>query len=1349
MIKHLLLTFLLLIGSITLSFAQSEQAVLGQAEDYAILAVTRVTNQGDTDVYGDLGVTSGAAIVDRGNLKVDGDIELGSAAAKNAFADAQAVYNNFSSYPNPNPLFSSTLGNYQRLAPGVHKVNTSANLRGGLILDAQGDPSAKFVIIINGNLTSTADKTYVNLINGAQPKNVFWVVEGSVDTGKTSLFQGTVLAKGNIKFGGGGVVIGRAISLTGEVGLETNLVFMPNIIIANLSVQKEAEDKEYTVGSEITYTIRATNLGPDNAAGVVVKENFPAGLQYVRVESASKGAYDANTNQWVIGSLAVGEVETLRITFRIVSPGNIINKVAIIGDNPDPSPDDDEDEHVIELPDIGVTKIVNGKSTYLVGDVVRYTIVVTNKGNGEEQNVVASDKLPEGLEYVSHTASTGTYNPATGLFHIPLLAENTSATLTIDARLIKAGNVRNVASIIGKDQDPNNPTDPNNPGGDYHDSDPDNDEDDEEVVVTCPAPTVSLTAAQTTVCASTSNLTFTATPIIGAEYTFELPQGWTVVSQANNIITVNVGPNGGASVVRVTVKDQCNNTASAEANVQVTGAPVVPEISGVASVCFNSNGITLEAANVAEGLTYEWSVGANLEIVGANNGASVVVKTKAGNLLGGTVTLTVTNSCGLTSTGTKVITVVPAPEAPVAIVGQTDVCEGKQVTFRTAAVTGATSYTWTLPAGWEFAPGSATNTNQVTVVAGENGGTIEVIASNDCSSSTAATLNVTVTNAPEAPTAVAGVTNPCAGSEQTYTVEEVEGAIAYVWTVPSGWTVIGNRTGRSIRVRVGNNAGAVTAAVTNKCYTGAVVSLEVTPNTIPAVPGEISSPDAGVCAVSTGNMYSIAAVPGATSYLWEVPAGWTITSGEGTTSITVTTANTGGTVKVRASNECGTSAERTLTVRISTIPTVPVAISGESNLCEGTVATYSVRAVDGAASYNWSVPATGGWEIVEGQGTARVRVRIGTTAGNVEVAAANACGESSKATLAITVNSKPAAPAAITGDNGACIGTRLTYSIPAVTGATGYEWAVPATWNLVSGQGTRSIVVEVGREGGNIAVAVTNECGTGEATTKAVAPVLAPVAPSITGNNNVCEYSQELTYTISNPEEGATYIWSLPQGWSFVSENTGTSVVVNAGTEGGAISVVATNGCGETAGQPLAVEVFAPPVEPGQITDNSNVCDGLVFSIAPVAGVSSYNWTVSSGFTITSGQGTTTITVKADRADARGTVTVAAINGPCSSMEVSAPIDASLADGNLNFPKAFSPNGDGTNDTWHIKNLEKFPNNEVTIFNRWGSEVYKAKSYQNNWSGKGLEQGTYFYKVRVTVCDGVVKEFTGYTTIFR
>ena len=54
----------------------------------------------------------------------------------------------------------------------------------------------------------------------------------------------------------------------------------------------------------------------------------------------------------------------------------------------------------------------------------------------------------------------------------------------------------------------------------------------------------------------------------------------------------------------------------------------------------------------------------------------------------------------------------------------------------------------------------------------------------------------------------------------------------------------------------------------------------------------------------------------------------------------------------------------------------------------------------------------------------------------------------------------------------------------------------------------------------------------------------------------------------------------------------------------------------------------------------------------------------------------------------------------------------------INASQAFTPNGDGINDTWMIYNIENHPNNIVRVYNRWGNEVFSARSYQNDWDGR-------------------------------
>ncbi|WP_335967332.1 gliding motility-associated C-terminal domain-containing protein, partial [Galbibacter sp. PAP.153] len=72
----------------------------------------------------------------------------------------------------------------------------------------------------------------------------------------------------------------------------------------------------------------------------------------------------------------------------------------------------------------------------------------------------------------------------------------------------------------------------------------------------------------------------------------------------------------------------------------------------------------------------------------------------------------------------------------------------------------------------------------------------------------------------------------------------------------------------------------------------------------------------------------------------------------------------------------------------------------------------------------------------------------------------------------------------------------------------------------------------------------------------------------------------------------------------------------------------------------------------------------------------------------------------------------------------------------LNASQAFTPNGDGINDTWVIYNIENYPNSIVHVFNSWGKEVFKARNYQNDWDGhynnykeKLPESGSYYFQI--------------------
>jgi gliding motility-associated-like protein len=86
----------------------------------------------------------------------------------------------------------------------------------------------------------------------------------------------------------------------------------------------------------------------------------------------------------------------------------------------------------------------------------------------------------------------------------------------------------------------------------------------------------------------------------------------------------------------------------------------------------------------------------------------------------------------------------------------------------------------------------------------------------------------------------------------------------------------------------------------------------------------------------------------------------------------------------------------------------------------------------------------------------------------------------------------------------------------------------------------------------------------------------------------------------------------------------------------------------------------------------------------------------------------------------------------------------------LTFFNAFSPDGDGRNDTWNIGNIDLFPENDLTIYNRWGDAVFQGKGYSSlkSWDGGNNNPGTYYYVLNVRV-NGAMKSYKGFITMLK
>ncbi|MCT4587964.1 MAG: PKD domain-containing protein [Carboxylicivirga sp.] len=227
--------------------------------------------------------------------------------------------------------------------------------------------------------------------------------------------------------------------------------------------------------------------------------------------------------------------------------------------------------------------------------------------------------------------------------------------------------------------------------------------------------------------------------------------------------------------------------------------------------------------------------------------------------------------------------------------------------------------------------------------------------------------------------------------------------------------------------------------------------------------------------------------------------------------------------------------------------------------------------------------------------------------------------------ITINVQQNPQDAGAITGDMIVCQGSTQTYSIETITGASSYEWTVPAAMgNILTGNGTTTITVAISESftgNANIEVKGVNACNSGVASTLAITadPLPAkPITPVAIGSVNICEGEEGMRFRINAVANASSYTWTIPEGLEFVGDNDGTEIVLNVKSGynnfTGEIRVTASNHCGAgEVSDALIVTVHPLPIANAG-TDESGVCSTthLLNAIDPGLGYTG-TWTVISG----------------------------------------------------------------------------------------------------------------------------------------
>jgi hypothetical protein len=545
------------------------------------------------------------------------------------------------------------------------------------------------------------------------------------------------------------------------------------------------------------------------------------------------------------------------------------------------------------------------------------------------------------------------------------------------------------------------------------------------------------------------------------------PAGYVTSSNDCNDGNASINP-GASEVCGNSIDENCSGTSN-EGCCAVSATAVASNVtcSGV-----TNGGVNLTVTSGVAPFTFLWNNGLTTEDLS--------------NVAAGNYSVTVTDAGGCQGIATATVgNNNQTQAAPTAIDGPYGVCRNSTGNvFTTPAVAGATSYLWTLPTG---ATGSST-TNSITLSFGSTytTGNLSVRAVGPCGTSAIFSRPVYGNiAAPTAPTSISGPTsNVCVSTTQTYTCTAVAAATSYQWTAPTNATIVSGQGTQTVTVSFASNFGASGAlSVKSQTCFGLSTARTLTVYSVPGTPGTIAGAANNVCA-GTVLTYSVAAVPGATSYTWTAPTNTSIVSGQGTNSISLSIGSTftTGTLSVRAVSSCGQSAARTL--GLSKNPATPSAMVGPTtNLCGGGQFTYSVTAVSGAVSYNWTVPA--GCTIATNSGNSIVlNIPSTFTTGTLTVQAVNSCGGTSTRSASLT--RLPATPASITGAASVCPNqTGVVFTTPAVTGVT-QLWTVPTGATITSGQSTTSMTCTWGTAAGSVTVKSVNACGQSAARSKTV-----------------------------------------------------------------------------------------------------------------------------------------------------------------------------------------------------------------------------------------------------------------------
>ena len=290
-IVSLMLVLSMLLGYRTTSMAAPiDDVTLGRAASYSMLAGSAITKGGASTTSGDLPSRAGIFPTAVATTLANSFVLTGSSAFENATASASDAQTDLAaaiaSIALLAPTTVSALFSNLTLTPGVYSAPPASALAitFGLVLDAGGDPNARFIFRTDAALNIDAAIT-VHLVNGAQERNVFWMVGTAVTIGAGSDIPGNFLAVSAVTTGDTTIIRGSILCETAvTLGANSQIIYdhlTTGIIGGALSISAPASISLGSAGSPGSISTIMGNVEVTDLRGV------PSGGSWVASASAT------------------------------------------------------------------------------------------------------------------------------------------------------------------------------------------------------------------------------------------------------------------------------------------------------------------------------------------------------------------------------------------------------------------------------------------------------------------------------------------------------------------------------------------------------------------------------------------------------------------------------------------------------------------------------------------------------------------------------------------------------------------------------------------------------------------------------------------------------------------------------------------------------------------------------------------------------------------------------------------------------------------------------------------------------------------------------------------------------